>query len=120
MHFNNNKNQKQDINGDKNNKNKDNEKINPDKNEINTENKNIKETNEKNIKEGAKENNINEENKEDKNEIIIKSDEYTNITEDGGVKKRILKEGHGARPKEGNEVTINYVGKYNDDNRPYK
>ena len=115
LHFNNNKNQKQDINIDKNNKNEDKEKINPDKNEIDSQNNNTNETNEKNIKEEAKENNINEENKEDKNEIIIKSDEYINITEDGGVKKRILKEGHGAKPKEGNEVAINYVGKYNDD-----
>ena len=115
LHFNNNKNQKQDINIDKNNKNEDKEKINPDKNEIYSQNNNTNETNEKNIKEEAKENNINEENKEDKNEIITKSDEYTNITEDGGVKKRILKEGHGAKPKEGNEVAINYVGKYNDD-----
>ena len=115
LHFNNNKNQKQDINIDKNNKKEDKEKINQDKNEIDSQNNNTNETKEKNIKEEAKENNINEENKEDKNEIIIKSDEYTNITEDGGVKKRILKEGHGAKPKEGNEVAINYVGKYNDD-----
>ena len=115
LHFDNNKNQKQDINRDKNNENEDKGKINTDKNEINNQNNNINESDEKNINEDTKENNINEENKEDKNEIIIKSDEYTNITEDGGVKKRILKEGHGAKPKEGNEVTINYVGKYNDD-----
>jgi len=115
LHFDNNKNQKQDINRDKNNENEDKGKINTDKNEINNQNNNINESDEKNINEDTKENNINEENKEDKNEIIIKSDEYTNITEDGGIKKRILKEGHGAKPKEGNEVVINYVGKYNDD-----
>ena len=115
LHFNNNKNQKQDINGDKNDKNENKKEINPDKNEINNQNNGINEIQEKKTKEDIKENIINEENKEDKNEIITKSDEYTNITEDGGVKKRILKEGHGAKPKEGNEVAINYVGKYNDE-----
>ena len=44
-----------------------------------------------------------------------KSD-YINVTEDGGVKKKILKEGKGEMPANGNEVHVNYVGR-NKDNK---
>ena len=44
-----------------------------------------------------------------------KSD-YINITEDGGVKKKILKEGNGQQAAEGNEVHVNYIGR-NKDNK---
>ena len=44
-----------------------------------------------------------------------KSD-YINITEDGGVKKKILNEGSGSLPENGNEVHVNYVGR-NSDNK---
>ena len=42
--------------------------------------------------------------------------DYINITEDGGVKKKILKEGNGEAAKEGVEVHVNYVGR-NSDNK---
>jgi len=45
-----------------------------------------------------------------------KKDEYINITEDGGVKKKILKEGTGAQAVEGAEVHVNYIGR-NKDNK---
>jgi peptidylprolyl isomerase len=45
-----------------------------------------------------------------------KKEEYTNITEDGGVKKKILKEGTGAEAVEGAEVSVNYIGR-NKDNK---
>ena len=45
-----------------------------------------------------------------------KKEEYINITEDGGVKKKILKEGNGQQAAEGNEVHVNYVGR-NKDNK---
>ena len=45
-----------------------------------------------------------------------KKEEYTNITEDGGVKKKIIKEGTGAEAVEGAEVSVNYVGR-NKDNK---
>ena len=45
-----------------------------------------------------------------------KKDEYINLTEDGGVKKKILKEGTGAQATEGSEVHVNYIGK-NKDNK---
>ena len=46
-----------------------------------------------------------------------KSD-YINITEDGGIKKKILKEGSGASPEQGNEVHVNYIGR-NSDNKVF-
>ena len=55
-------------------------------------------------------------NKEE-NEIIEeekKENIYINITEDEGIKKKILKKGEGGNPKEGNTVVINYIGKYQD------
>ncbi len=48
-----------------------------------------------------------EEKKEEKSDFI-------NITDDGGVKKRIIKEGSGEQAAEGNEVKVNYVGKNGD------
>ena len=45
-----------------------------------------------------------------------KKDEYINITEDGGVKKKIIKEGTGEQAKEGSEVHVNYIGR-NKDNK---
>ena len=44
--------------------------------------------------------------------------EYTNITEDGGVKKKLIKEGKGESPKDGNEVHVNYIGR-NKDNKVF-
>ena len=90
------------------------------KNEINENNANdiktiMNEVENNEIKEETKDINTKEENKEEKNEIITKENEYINITEDGGIKKRILKEGQGANPKEGNEVVISYVGKFKDE-----
>ena len=70
---------------------------------------------------------MSEEKKEEKKEEEKdeKSD-FVNITEDGGVKKKIIKEGSGAQAAEGNEVKVNYVGKNGDkifdqtkDNKPY-
>ena len=40
--------------------------------------------------------------------------DFINITDDGGVKKRIIKEGTGAQAVEGNEVKVNYIGKNGD------
>ena len=77
------------------------------KNNINEENS----VNKNALKEEA--NNINTE--QEKNEIILEEksmNEYINITEDEGIKKKIIKEGQGANPKEGNEVAINYIGKF--------
>ena len=45
-----------------------------------------------------------------------KKEEYINITEDGGVKKKIIKEGTGAQAVEGAEVHVNYIGR-NKDNK---
>ena len=44
--------------------------------------------------------------------------EYINITEDGGVKKKIIKEGNGVQAAEGNEVHVNYIGR-NKDNKVF-
>ena len=40
------------------------------------------------------------------------SEGFTNVTDDGGIKKKIIKEGSGETASEGKEVKINYVGKY--------
>ena len=40
--------------------------------------------------------------------------DFVNITDDGGVKKRIIKEGTGVQAVEGNEVKVNYIGKNGD------
>jgi len=85
-------------------------------NENNTQNEEINSINnnkENEIKE-VNINNINpiEEKKEIKSEQ--KENEIIIITKDEGIKKRILKEGTGINPKEGNEVSINYIGKFED------
>ena len=72
--------------------------------------------NQNKIKEDANVIKTTEENKNEiKSGIITQENDYINITEDGGIKKRILKEGNGAFPKDGNEVIIDYIGKFNDD-----
>ena len=40
--------------------------------------------------------------------------EWTNLTEDGGVKKQLVKEGSGAKPRKLQKVAIHYVGKLDD------
>ena len=74
-----------------------------------TENSMIKKNSEQ-----SENNIINEE--DPKSEIITKEDnnEYTNITEDGGIKKRILKEGHSDPPAKGKTVYIFFKSKYQD------
>ena len=57
-----------------------------------------------------------DEKKEEKKEE--KKDDYVNITEDGGVKKKILKEGKGELPVEGSEVHVNYIGR-NSENKVF-
>ena len=42
------------------------------------------------------------------------SSNYINITEDGGVKKLILKKGSGLKPSQNKEVFIKYIAKYNE------
>jgi peptidylprolyl isomerase len=42
--------------------------------------------------------------------------DYINVTEDGGIKKKIIKEGKGELPSQGNEVYVNYIGR-NKDNK---
>ena len=37
-----------------------------------------------------------------------------NITEDGGVSKRVIIEGHGERPPPHSRVVVHYVGKLED------
>ena len=66
-----------------------------------------------------------EETKVEKKEEQNDSD-YIKITDDGGVKKKIIKEGSGDKAAEGNEVKVNYIGKNGDkifdqtkDNKPY-
>ena len=95
------------------NKNEINENLNTQNEEINNNNSNNNNINENEIKE----NKIDDINTiEEKNEIKSeqKENEIINITEDEGIKKRIIKEGTGINPKEGNEVSINYIGKFND------
>ena len=70
---------------------------------------------------------MSEEKKEEKkDEKKDENSNFENITEDGGVKKKIIKEGSGAQAAEGNEVKVNYIGKNGDkifdqtkDNKPY-
>ena len=87
---------------------------------INTQNEEIKEINtiNNNNENEIKENNNDNINPiEEKNEIKSeqKENEIINITKDEGIKKRIIKEGTGINPKEGNEVSINYIGKFNNE-----
>ena len=51
---------------------------------------------------------------------------FVKITDDGGITKKIMKEGIGVKPVEGNEVKINYTAKYrkaifdkNEENKPF-
>ena len=92
------------------------ERINiKEENKINEHLNNNKDDNIKEIQEKERQEDISQINsKEEKNEIIPESN-YINITEDGGIKKRILKESNGSIPKEGNKVIINYIGKYNEE-----
>ena len=70
---------------------------------------------------------MSEEKKEEKkDEKKDENSDFENITEDGGVKKKIIKEGSGAQAAEGNEVKVNYIGRNGDkifdqtkDNKPY-
>ena len=41
------------------------------------------------------------------------SSEYKNITDDGKIKKKIIKEGEGEIINENKEVVVNYIGKVN-------
>ena len=56
---------------------------------------------------------MSEEKKEETKKEEEKSD-YTNVTDDGGVKKKIIKEGSGEQAAEGNDVKVNYIGKNSD------
>eukprot|EP01138_Halocafeteria_seosinensis_P000905 gb/GECG01000928.1/.p1 GENE.gb/GECG01000928.1/~~gb/GECG01000928.1/.p1 ORF type:complete len:481 (+),score=87.17 gb/GECG01000928.1/:1-1443(+) len=42
------------------------------------------------------------------------SNGFVNITEDGGVQKKVLQEGHGDFPNEGDRLTVHYTGKLED------
>ena len=57
-------------------------------------------------------NEINTNNNDDENNNINKI--FVNITEDGGIQKRIIKNGKGNTPTEGKTVFIKYIGKYGD------
>ena len=41
-------------------------------------------------------------------------EDYTDISGDGGLKKKILVEGTGAKPKQNQKVAVNYVGTFED------
>lgn len=41
-----------------------------------------------------------------------KFSDYVNVTEDGGIKKKIVKEGTGECPKKGQKVKVHYVGTF--------
>jgi cyclophilin family peptidyl-prolyl cis-trans isomerase/FKBP-type peptidyl-prolyl cis-trans isomerase len=75
------------------------------KNKEEEEKKNKKEKNEESIQ--LEQNVINEE--ESKIENV-----YLNLTADGGIKKKIIKEGKGESPSDGKNVFIFYVSKYKD------
>ena len=53
-----------------------------------------------------------EEKKEEKKDKKSEESEFFQITDDGGITKRILKEGTGVIPVDGNEVNIEYVARY--------
>ena len=56
---------------------------------------------------------MSEEKKEEPKKEEEKKD-FVNVTDDGGVKKRIIKEGKGEQAAEGNEVKVNYIGRNGD------
>ena len=56
---------------------------------------------------------MSEEKKEEPKKEEEKKD-FINVTDDGGVKKRIIKEGSGEQAAEGNEVKVNYIGRNGD------
>ena len=60
-----------------------------------------------------KEENINKENKENKDNNPEISTTFVNLTEDGGIQKKIIKNGKGNNPTEGKTVFIYYIGKFN-------
>ncbi len=41
-------------------------------------------------------------------------DQYLDLTKDGGLKKRIIKEGTGDKPLNNQKVEVDYVGKFQD------
>ena len=70
---------------------------------------------EEEVKKEEKEEEVKKE--EDKKEEDKKEEDkkdFVNVTDDGGVKKRIIKEGSGEQAAEGNEVKVNYIGKNGD------
>ena len=85
--------------------------------EIKTEALN-KSKNRKKIQEQKIEERKEEEKEEGKEEEItkesIEEDKYIDITDDGGIKKKIIKKGKGECPIDGNLVFVNYIGKYED------
>ena len=46
-------------------------------------------------------------------EQFKESDNYINLTEDGGVKKKLISEGTGIQASPNKEVIIKYTSKYN-------
>ena len=65
------------------------------------------------------------EKEKDKSDDNWEESQFTKITNDGGILKKILKEGIGSSPVDGNEVKINYEAKHkktlydkNEDNKP--
>ena len=76
------------------------------------EEKKEEEKKEEEKKEEKKEEDKKEEKKEEDKKEDDKSDsDFIKITDDGGVKKKIIKEGTGEKAVEGNEVKVNYIGK---------
>ena len=74
------------------------------------------------MSEEKKEEEVKKDEKEEKEEEVKKEadkkeedkKDFVNVTDDGGVKKRIIKEGSGEQAAEGNEVKVNYIGKNGD------
>jgi cyclophilin family peptidyl-prolyl cis-trans isomerase len=74
------------------------------------------------MSEEKKEEEVKKDEKEEKEEEVKKEEDkkeedkkdFVNVTDDGGVKKRIIKEGSGEQAAEGNEVKVNYIGKNGD------
>ena len=67
-----------------------------------------------------------EEKKEEKKYEDWDGADFDKITDDGGITKKIIKEGTGVKPVDGNEVKINYEARYqkavfdkNEDGKPF-